>query len=322
MPRVPVFDAAHVIAAVHPAEAVDVVRDAFVSHARGAWQMPSKVYVEVPDGDFRAMPASGSGYAVLKWVTSFPNNPSRTLPTVAGVVLLSSAETGELLALLDAGAVTAVRTGAAAVLAAETLARTTLGPAAVVGCGVNGRAVARTFFAREREVLLWDARPNQAQLLAGELREGAQVAADLADALAADIVATVTPGREVLFHDGSLHAGQHVSLMGADGPGKAEIAVEELLRARVVCDEWEQASHNGDIGRAVEQGHLTREDVTELGRILTGEETGRRDEHEITVFDSTGLAVQDLAVAAAVYERYVEGAAREAYEGVVEIEIG
>ena len=322
MPRVPILDAAHVTAAVQPAEAVDVVREAFVRHARAEWQMPSKVYVEVPDGDFRAMPAAGSGYAVLKWVTSFPNNPARTLPTVAGVVLLSNAETGELLALLDAGAVTAVRTGAAAVLAAETLARTTLGPAAVVGCGVNGRAVAQTFFAREREVLLWDARPNQAQLVAGELGEGAEVAADLADALAADIVATVTPAQVVLFHGGSLHSGQHVSLMGADGPGKAEIAVEELVRARVVCDEWEQASHNGDIARAVEEGRLTREDVGELGRILTGEETGRRDEHEITVFDSTGLAVQDLAIAAAVYERYADRANPTAFSGVVEVEIG
>jgi ornithine cyclodeaminase/alanine dehydrogenase-like protein (mu-crystallin family) len=283
--------------------------------------MPSKVYVEAPpDGDFRAMPAAGGGYAVLKWVTSFPNNPARALPTVSGVVLLSDATTGELRAMMDAGAVTAIRTGAAAVLAAETLARPTLAPAAVIGCGVNGRAVAYTFIARGREVLLWDARPNQAQLVAGEIGEGAQVAADLADALASDVLVTVTPGREVLFHDGTLHAGQHVSLMGADGPGKAEIAVEELLRARVVCDEWEQASHNGDIGRAVERGVLTRDRIVELGRVLTGEEEGRRDEHEITVFDSTGLAVQDLAVAVAVYERL--RAEPAAFSGIAEVDVG
>ena len=92
-----------------------------MEHARGAWQMPAKVYVESELGDFRAMPASGGGYAVLKWVTSFPENPTRGLPTVSGVVLLSDAETGELRGILDAGAVTALRTGAAAVLAAETL---------------------------------------------------------------------------------------------------------------------------------------------------------------------------------------------------------
>jgi alanine dehydrogenase len=320
---VPVFSARHVLAALDPAEAVEVVRTAFVEHARGAWQMPSKVYVEAPpDGDFRAMPAAGGGYAVLKWVTSFPRNPQLGLPTVAGVVLLSDAATGELRAELDAGAVTALRTGAAAVLAAETLARRTIAPAAVVGCGVNGRAVAETFLARGREVLLWDARPEQARLVAGELGQGTAVAADLAEALAADIVATVTPGREVLFDEGALHAGQHVSLMGADGPGKAEIAVEELRRARVVCDEWEQASHNGDIARAVDGGVLTREDVAELGRVLQGEEAGREGEEEITVFDSTGLAVQDLAVVAAVYERYRADPTAEAFAGVAELELG
>jgi alanine dehydrogenase len=320
VPRVPVFSGEQVYAAVDPAEAVEAARRAFVEHARGGWAMPPKVYVKAPpDGDFRAMPASGGGYAALKWVTSFPNNPARALPTVTGIVVLSDAETGELRAILDAAAVTALRTGAAAVLAAETLARPTPAPAAVVGAGVNGKAVARTFLARDRAVLLWDARPNQAALVKEELGEGAEVAADLAHALAADIVATVTPGREPLFHDGALHAGQHVSLMGADGPGKAEIAVEELLRARIVCDEWEQASHNGDIAHAVAAGRLRRERVAELGRVLLGEEPGRKDEHEITVFDSTGLAVQDLAVAAAVYERYRDGDAEVG--DVIEVEL-
>jgi ornithine cyclodeaminase/alanine dehydrogenase-like protein (mu-crystallin family) len=293
-------------AALDPGEAVEAVREAFVEHARGAWFMPSKVYLPAPpDGDFRAMPAAGAGYAVLKWVTSFPRNPERGLPTVSGVVLLSDGATGELRALLDAGAVTALRTGAAAVLAAETLALPTPAPAAVVGCGVNGRAVARTFVARGRSVVLWDARPEAAEAAAEELGEAAAVAADKAEALAADIVATVTPGFEVLFEPGSLHEGQHVSLMGADGPGKAEIAVEELLRARVVCDEWEQASHNGEIAQALAHG-LRREDVAELGRVLVGEEDGRRATDDITVFDSTGLAVQDLAVAIACLRKVEE----------------
>ena len=105
-----------------PEAAVEAVRDAFVAHYRGEWTMPPKVYVtNYPAGDFRAMPALGGGHALLKWVTSFPGNPARGLPTVSGLVLLSDAETGELKAVLDAGAVTALRTGAAAVLAAETL---------------------------------------------------------------------------------------------------------------------------------------------------------------------------------------------------------
>jgi ornithine cyclodeaminase/alanine dehydrogenase-like protein (mu-crystallin family) len=320
VPQVPVFTAEDVYAAVDPAEAVDAVHEAFVEHARGNWVMPSKVYLAAQDGDFRAMPAGGGGFAVLKWVNSYPANPARALPTVSGVVLLSEAETGQMQAILDAGAVTAIRTGAAAVLAAETLARPTVAPAAVIGCGVNGQAVARTFLARDREVVLWDARPDQAQLVADELGEGASVADDRADALASDIVVTVTPGREVLFHDGTLHAGQHVSLMGADGPGKAEIEVDELVRARVVCDEWAQASHNGDVAHAVEAGRLRREQVAELGRILLGQEAGRSDEHEITVFDSTGLAVQDLAVAVAVFARWQEEPS--AFPRVAPVEIG
>jgi alanine dehydrogenase len=309
-----------VYAALSHADALEAVRRAFEEHARGAWFMPSKVYVPAPpDGDFRAMPASGGGYVVLKWVTSFPRNPERGLPTVAGVVLLSDAATGELRALLDAGAVTAFRTGAAAVLAAEALAADADGPAAVIGSGVNGRAVAHTFASRGRSLLLWDAVPERAAALAEEL--DAEVAEAREEALAARVVATVTPGAEILLPAGSLRPGQHVSLMGADGPGKAEIAVEELLRTRVVCDEWEQASHNGDIGRAVDAGKLRREDVAELGRVLIGEEEGRRSEEEITVFDSTGLAVQDLAVAVAVYERWRSNRGSKSFVGVTEITI-
>ena len=315
---VPFLGQANVYAALDPADALEVVREAFEEHARGAWLMPSKVYVPAPpDGDFRAMPASGGGYAVLKWVTSFPGNPARGLPTVAGVVLLSDASTGELRALLDAGAVTALRTGAAAVLGAETLARNRAETVAIIGAGVNGSAVARTFVARGGPVLVWDSQRERADELAEEL--GGAVAETREEALGADIVATVTPGWEILFPAGSLQPGQHVSLMGADGPGKAEIAVEELLHARVVCDEWEQASHNGDIGRAVDSGKLRRDDVAELGRVLLGEEEGRRSDDEITVFDSTGLAVQDLAVAVAVYERWRANPEAPAFAGVAEV---
>ena len=137
--------------------------------------MQPKLYVtNYPAGDFRAMPALGGGHALLKWVTSFPGNPARGLPTVTGLVLLSDAETGMPEAVLDAGAVTALRTGAAAVLAAETLgACRTRRRAAVVGAGVNGEASARTFVARGREPLLWDVDEERARAVADAL--GAQV---------------------------------------------------------------------------------------------------------------------------------------------------
>jgi alanine dehydrogenase len=300
---VPVFAAREVDAAVSPERAVDVVRDAFVAYARGEWSMPSKVYVPAyPAGDFRAMPALGAGFALLKWVTSFPGNPELGLPTVTGLVLLSDASNGMPVAVLDAGAVTALRTGAAAVLAAETLGRSDAESAAVIGAGVNGRAVARTFLARGRRVSLWDVDRSRADDAAEEL--GAQVAKSREAALAADLVATVTPGHEIVFAEGSLLAGQHVSLMGADGPGKAEIAVEELARVGVFCDDWEQASHNGDLVHAVEASAISQDDVTQLGDVLAGSADGRGSSDEITVFDSTGLAIQDLAVALAAFQEH------------------
>ena len=299
---IPVFSVRHVEAAVSPERAVEAVREAFVAYARGEWSMPPKVYVPAyPAGDFRAMPAIGAGHALLKWVTSFPGNPARGLPTVTGLVLLSDASDGSLRAALDAGAVTALRTGAAAVLAAETLGRRDAETASVIGAGVNGRATAKTFLARGRTVMLWDIDEQRARAAAHEL--GAGMARSREEALAADLIATVTPGHEILLPERSLQPGQHVSLMGADGPGKAEIAVGEVARARVFCDDWEQASHNGELAHAVEAGAITQDEANELGAVLVGKAPGRQSPGDITIFDSTGIAIQDLAIALAAMER-------------------
>jgi ornithine cyclodeaminase/alanine dehydrogenase-like protein (mu-crystallin family) len=293
---IPVFRAADVERAVSPHEAYDAVRKAFVAHARGEWSMPPKVYVtNYPAGDFRAMPAIGGGHALLKWVTSFPGNPARGLPTVTGLVVLSDAEDGRLLAVLDAAAVTALRTAAAGVLAADTLCRPEASSYAVVGCGVNGAEAVRMLVAHGAEPVVWDVDEDRRRFVAERL--GARVAASAAEALACEVVLTVTPGSDVLYPESSLEPGQHVSLMGADGPGKAEVAVEELRRAHLFCDDWEQASHGGELAAAVEAGVVARADVTELGAVLTGEADGRRSAGDITLFDSTGLAIQDLAIA-------------------------
>jgi ornithine cyclodeaminase/alanine dehydrogenase-like protein (mu-crystallin family) len=228
-------------------------------------------------------------------VTSFPRNPERGLPTVIGLVLLSNAETGELEAILDAAAVTALRTAAAGVLAVDALARADVISVAVVGCGVNGRETARLLAARGRRPVLWDVDVARREAVAEEL--GGKAAESLDDALACDAVITVTPGSAVLLEPGRLRPGQHVSLMGADGPGKAEAAVEELARARLFCDDWEQASHGGELAAAVTAGLVERGQVTELGAVLAGAATGRSDDTDMTLFDSTGLAIQDLAVA-------------------------
>jgi alanine dehydrogenase len=300
---VPFLSAEQVLAAISPERALAAVRDGFVAYARGEWSMPPKVYVPAyPAGDFRAMPALGAGRAVLKWVTSFPGNPARGLPTVSAIVLVSDAETGLPLAVLEGSTITSLRTGAAAALAAQTLGRPDAVSAAVVGAGVNGRASARMLLALGHDVVLWDLDEARARAAAEEL--GAGVAGTLEQALSADLVVTVTPGREILFAEGSLRPGQHVSLMGADGPDKCEIDPRELVRTHVFCDDWTQASHNGELQHAHEL--LEREQVTALGDVLAGVAPGRQLPEEITTFDSTGLAIQDLALALAALERLDE----------------
>ena len=303
---IPVFDSEAILAAVSPAEAVDRTRTAFLRHHAGEWVMPPKVYVDAPPtGDFRAMPARGAGLAILKWVTSFPGNPARGLPVVTGALLVSSAETGELEAILDCAAVTSLRTGAAAAVSAQALAREGATSVGLIGCGVNGAWAARCLAAAGfGPGVCTDSSPAAAQVVAGELGWSA---GSREDAVARDIVVTVTPGHEPVVLAGDRRAGQHLAVLGADAHGKAEVELEALARCRVFCDEWEQASTGGELSGAVAAGKLAREDVTELGAVLAGTAPGRTGEQEITLFDSTGLAIQDLGIAIAVLEAWRAG---------------
>src|SRR5918997_6029489 len=169
VPEIPVYDHDAVLAAVSPADAIERVREGFVAYAHGDWQMPAKTYVQVPRGDFRAMPAQGGGLAILKWITSFPGNPERGLPVVQGVISVSKAETGEPLALIAARAVTALRTGAVAAVAAQGLAREDAATPGIIGCGVYGSWAARCLAAAEYTPgVCFDPDPDAAGALAGE----------------------------------------------------------------------------------------------------------------------------------------------------------
>jgi alanine dehydrogenase len=311
MATIPVLDHDAVLAAVSTGEAIDRVREGFVSFARGEWQMPAKIYLpSPPHGDFRAMPVRGEGLAMLKWITSFPGNPRRDLPTVTGMVILSDAVTGEPVALLDARAVTALRTGAAAAVATQELAREDARTVGIVGCGLHGAWVARCLADGEYGPgVCFDPDPDAAGQVAAEL--GWEVG-DLDEALNCDVVCTVTPGHQPVVRAGALAAGRHLNLLGADGPGKAEAEVAAIGRVKVegkiFCDEWEQASHGGELTGAVAAGEVRREDVTELGSVCAGLAPGRASETEITLFDSTGLAIQDLAIALGALESLRAGA--------------
>jgi alanine dehydrogenase len=296
-----VFDASAVLDAVAPLEAIERVAVAFERHARGEWVMPAKVYLDSPpNGDFRAMPARGDGFALLKWVTSFPHNSERGLPVVTGALLLSDAETGELRAIMDCAAVTSLRTGAAAALSARVLGAPGARSVGVIGCGVNGTWAARCLAAAGfGPGVCSDARAQAAERLAAELgwRAGGR-----ADAAAQEVVVTMTPGDSPVILCTDLRPGQHFAVLGADAAGKAEVEQQALERCQLFCDEWQQTAGGGELSGAVAAGLIERDRVTELGSVIAGSAPGRASEEELTLFDSTGLAIQDLAIAVAVLE--------------------
>ena len=303
---IPVIVQQAVLDAIGPSEAIARTREAFARHAAGEWEMPAKVYLDSPShGDFRAMPARGGGLALLKWVTSFPGNPERGLPVVTGAVLLSNATTGELVAIVDCAAVTWLRTGAAAAVSAQTLAADGASSVGIIGCGVNGAWAARCLAAAGfGPGVCADPREQAAATLAAELgwRAGTRD-----EAAGQDVVVTMTPGEAPVMHASDLRAGQHVVAMGADAHGKAEVESAAIERCRLFCDEWEQAAGGGELSGPVAAGVVDRGDVAQLGDVLAGREDGRSSGEEITLFDSTGLAIQDLGITRGVYEAWREG---------------
>jgi alanine dehydrogenase len=306
VPQLPVLDHHAVLQAVSPRAAIERVREGLLRFHAGDWAMPPKVYLDSPPfGDFRAMPARGDGLALLKWVTSFPGNPAHGRPTVIGVICLSDASTGEPLLLLDAGAVTALRTGAVAAVASDALARPGARSVGIIGCGLNGAFTARCMAAAGYGPgVCCDVRRQAATALATEL---SWEAGTRERATRCEIVCCVTPGAEIVIDAGDLHPGLHLNMLGADGSGKSEASVGAVASCALFCDEFRQASHGGELTAAVEAGLVTREKVTELGAVLAGEAAGRPGPEAVTLFDSTGLAIQDLAVAAAALEAWREG---------------
>ncbi len=301
-----VFDYAAVLRAVTPERAIERVRDGFIRYAKHEWTMPAKIYLDSPPhGDFRAMPAAGDGLAILKWVTSFPSNAIRGLPTVTGTILVSDADTGRWLALMDGRSVTALRTGAAAAIAARALESDGSETVGIIGCGLHGRWAAMCLKAAGYDDgVCADRNPAAARELAADL---GWRAGDAADALGCDVVTLVTPGYEPVVSEDKLRPGMHINALGADGPGKAEVEPGAVVRCELYCDEWHQASHGGELTGVVGAGLVSRQQVTELGEVLTGASTGRTSDEVVTLFDSTGLAIQDLAVARAVLEEFEEG---------------
>jgi alanine dehydrogenase len=209
------------------------------------------------------------------------------------------------LRVFGGGRCTALRTGAVAAVAAQELGREDAETVGIVGCGLHGTWAARCLAAAEYGPgVCYDPDPEKAGRLAGEL---GWEAGGREDAMACDIVTCVTPGYEPVVLEEDIRPGLHLSMLGADGPGKAEATPDAVAACEVFCDEWTQASHGGELTGAVEAGLLSRDRVTELGDVLTGAAPGRSDPQAVTLFDSTGLAIQDLAICLALMTAHRAG---------------
>jgi alanine dehydrogenase len=298
-------------------DAVDAVEGVFKEHGLGKVQMPAKIYLDLPEyrGDFRAMPAfiPSQKAAGVKWVNSHVDNQRRGFPSVMAALILNDPETAYPIAIMDATHITNVRTGAGGAVAAKYLAQKDSKSVAFIACGVQAQTALdalRQIFDFER-ILMWDPKPEQCETLKKkfpDLSARMSVASSAAEAVgSAQIVVTSTPSREPVIKKDWVTSGTHINAIGADAAGKQELEDALLMGAKIVVDDWGQASHSGEINVPLSRGHIKRESVyATLGEIVCGKREGRTSPEEITVFDSTGLAIQDMAVARKVFERAVD----------------
>lgn len=297
-----------------PAVANVTVEKAFRAYGLGQTDMPPKSYLYFPKGDLRSMPAyvHGEGFDIagIKCVTVHPQNTVCNLPTVMAVIILNDPRTGFPLALLDGTYLTCIRTGAAGAIAAKYLSREDAEVAAFVGCGAQARSQLSCLLGvrKIRKIKIWQFEGDKAcaqsfqRWAKAACRLETMVSSHIDDVtLDADIVVTTTPSRTPLVN--RVSPGTHINAIGADAQGKQEINPAILQQAKVVIDDWAQASHSGEINVSLSQGLIVKKNVyAQLGDIVAGKKKGRKSAKEITLFDSTGLAIQDISCAYVVYQ--------------------
>jgi alanine dehydrogenase len=290
-----------------PEDCLHAVEEAFRAYGEGRTPPPKSVGLHASAGTFHIKAAMADVF-VTKVNANFPNNPRRHgLPTVQGVIVVMDLERGTPLAILDSAPVTTLRTAAATAIAAKYLARAGAATLTVIGCGTQGRASvdALRLVRPLRDVYAYDIDAAAAERFAQET--GARVAASLEEAVAAsDIVVTCTPARAPILDAHHLHPGLFIAAVGADNPEKQELTPLLLRGSRIVADILDQAATIGDLRHAIAAGVLAREDVhAELADVICGRAPGRQNDDEVFVFDSTGTALQDVAVASMAYRRAI-----------------
>jgi alanine dehydrogenase len=293
-------------------DCIDAVERAFRRAAEGQ-DPPARVLgLPVPGGGFHAKAAVLGRYFATKLNGNFPLNPRRTgRPTIQGVVILADATDGRVLAVMDSIEITILRTAAATTLAARHLARSNATVATICGCGTQGRIQLEALMTTRplERVFAYDLERGASNRFAEERATTLGVPVEVADDLASavrqsDIVVTCTPAHDPMIYAADVRPGTFVAGVGADSEDKQELEAALLARATLVVDSIEQCAAIGDLHHALLAGAITRSAVhAELGQIVAGLRPGRTTADEITVFDSTGTALQDVAAAAMVYER-------------------
>lgn len=297
-------------------EAIEAVEDAFEAKGLGKTQMPPKsyVYFRKYHGDFRVMPAylENLDAAGVKIVNVHPENPIKHgLPSVMAVLFLLDPKTGVPLAIMDGTAITNIRTGAAGAVAAKYLARKDSKVVGMVGAGAQARTqlLALGEVLKIEEVRVNDSLPENSKRFASEMGKKLGFDVKVVDGTKetvkdADVVVTTTPVRKPLVMNDWISKGTHINAIGADAPGKQELDPDILKRAKVVVDDIKQAIHSGEVNVPLSTGLIARADIYgDLGEIVTGKKPGRTSAEEVTIFDSTGLAVQDIATDWVVYNK-------------------
>lgn len=300
-------------------EVLKLVEQAFMERGKGRTQMPPKSYVFFSrhNGDLRVMPAylEALNEPGVKLVNVHPDNPSKHgIPTVLATILLFDPDTGTPVCIMDGTFVTVMRTAAASGVAVKYLARKNSRVLGVVGAGGQSlrqvEAISKVL--KLEEVKVFDVAQSRASDLAQTIQQrfglsarGVSSAEEVTKG--SDVIVTVTPSTTPVIHDVWVGEGTHISAIGADAPGKEEIDPALLKRAKIVVDDWEQSSHSGEINVPVEKGLITQTDIhADIGEIVAGLKDGRTADSELTLFDSTGLAIQDVIAAWEAYRVAME----------------
>jgi alanine dehydrogenase len=278
------------------------IETAFADHGRGLVEMPPKVYITLPEGDFRTMPAyiPSLSLAGVKVVNVHPGNPARGLPTVMALTVILDIATGTPVALLNATKLTDMRTGAAGAVAAKYLSSKKEIVLGIIGTGRQAeaqyQAISQEFLIRE--VKCWSRNSSHAEKFARSVTVHDARSVPVEKACDCDILVTTTPSRMPVVMNEWVRDGTHINAIGADAPGKQELDPLLLKRAMVFVDDMSQAVHSGEVNVPISQGIFMPEEIAgTLGEVVIGLKK-RKNPDQITIFDSTGLAIQDLAIAA------------------------